>query len=788
MDIIKDFTNQNQHLLQPDLRMAKRFLTTLTQCDEQDNCFAFQTFLDKKGSQDNLTRVFTGNFEEFENTLVELNQKEAGIFVCINKTNGKGRKAKNIIEGRAFFIDIDEGILDPIFKAPISPHIIVESSSGRYHAYWIVENINLEYFSDIQKQLSNRFKSDPQVNDLSRVMRLPGFFHHKKEPFLTKIIEESKELPVSFEHFVNAFKIKLPLKTNFTPTDNFNNDNIILKTLNVQGMLIEKQSHPKGCWAIQCPWKHLHSTEDKGTKYYEPNTNGYTGHGFKCFHTHCKDRTITDLMIFLGIQNKSNIQVPQPLFRVIVPSTQFPVKALSPIIQDAAETLHRIIGAPLNLCAQSVLGCAGLATQPYFNVTVDGRIYPLSLYMISVGESGERKTGIDNVVLDPVRSYEKEMLKEYTVESQRFKNEYDLYEKQRKMLISSSDKDIDDLNDLGLPPSAPLDPVMIIPEPTFPALVVHLSKSVPSVGLFSSEGGQLIGGYAMKEENLLNSAAGFSSLWDKGEINRARVKDGVYNLYGKRVSLNLMIQPIVAEKFFSNQILIGQGFFSRCLICWPESTIGTRPYQKENIFENSKIKEFRLKAMDILNYKLPIIEGSNNQLNPINVTLDKSAYEHWVQFHDEVEKNMLPDGDYYQIKAFASKIPDNALRIAGILFGFNQGPNIDHLNSEEIPLYYVENAIKIAQFYLSETLRIHGISQIDYDLKEAQKLLDWIKEKKLKTFPTCYLYQYGPNSIRDVKKAKNLLAILQEHGWIKGPEKGQWEGKSYKDLWVIIKP
>ena len=32
------------------------------------------------------------------------------------------------------------------------------------------------------------FKSDDKVHDLPRVMRLPGFWHHKKEPFMSKII------------------------------------------------------------------------------------------------------------------------------------------------------------------------------------------------------------------------------------------------------------------------------------------------------------------------------------------------------------------------------------------------------------------------------------------------------------------------------------------------------------------------------------------------------------------------------------------------------------------------
>lgn len=789
--IINNLNNQNQDLLQPNLQMAERFLTLLSQCDESDNSFAFQTFSDKKDKSDLFAEIFIGSLEKHKKTLIDSNLQGSGIFVTINQTDGKGRKTENITKARAFFIDVDEGSIGPILNSPINPHITIESSPGKYHAYWIVEGCDLKSFSFIQKELIQFFQSDPKVHDLPRVMRLPGFFHHKEEPFQTKILDESREQPIPFQKFLDAFKITLPthqkLSNQINPISS-KQENPVLKALEKHSFLIEKQTHPQGCWTIQCPWFLSHSKEDKGTKYYEPNTNGYPEHGFKCFHDHCKDKTIKDLKSFLGLQKAPSIEIQQPLFRPIVPSAQFPIKALTPLLENAVATIHRVVGAPLNLCAQSVLGCAGLVTQPFLNVTVDGRIYPLSLYMISVGESGERKTGIDNVVLDPVRAYEKEMIKEYEKDLQQFKNENELYEKNRKNLLNDENADMAIFDTLTPPPKAPLDPIMIVPEPTFPALIVHLAKSVPSIGLFSSEGGQLIGGYAMKEENILNSAAGFSSLWDKGEINRARVKDGVYNLYGKRVGLNLMIQPIVAEKFFSNQTLLGQGFLSRCLICWPESTIGNRPYKKENVFEDESIKNFQIQTRKMLDFQKPFIENDKTELNPTNFPLVDEGYEHWVAFHNEVEEKMLPDGEYSQIKAFASKIPDNALRIAGILFGFNYGPDLDGLKRQIIPSLCIENSIEIAKFYLSEALRIYGINQIESDLIEAQKLLDWISGKKLKTFPTQYIYQHGPNSIRSAKKAKSLLKILKDHGWIKGPEKGEWEEKKHKELWTLTTP
>lgn len=74
----------------------------------------------------------------------------------------------------------------------ILPNIIVESSPGRYHAYWTVEDCQLAHFSGIQRRLATLFSGDPAVHDLPRVMRLPGFVHQKNTPYLTRVLKAEK--------------------------------------------------------------------------------------------------------------------------------------------------------------------------------------------------------------------------------------------------------------------------------------------------------------------------------------------------------------------------------------------------------------------------------------------------------------------------------------------------------------------------------------------------------------------------------------------------------------------
>lgn len=176
----------------PNLEESRRFLEILAEREE----VTFQTFADRKGCQNphSLARILHGTLEQHAQELMRLNSMGAGIFVMVNQGDGKGRSADNVIVVRALFVDLDGAPLGPVLKGPLRPDMIVETSPGRYHVYWIVDGIETQEFSYFQHQLAVRFGGD-NVKDLPRVMRVPGFFHLKGEPFLVRIIEPTLEVP-----------------------------------------------------------------------------------------------------------------------------------------------------------------------------------------------------------------------------------------------------------------------------------------------------------------------------------------------------------------------------------------------------------------------------------------------------------------------------------------------------------------------------------------------------------------------------------------------------------------
>ena len=201
---VADTTTSNLTTFKPDRNQAEKFLTLL---DEMMESFTFQSFTDQKPQPrpDPLAKTLHGSLDEHFSALENLNRKGAGIFVTINATDLKGRKNKNITRTRAVWREMDRHVE---VQPKIDPQIVVQSSPGKFHEYYLVDDLSFVDHQGIQQTLIDEYGSDPNAKDLSRVLRLPGFFHQKnpKNPHRVTIVHESKAPPYSPE----SLKIKIP--------------------------------------------------------------------------------------------------------------------------------------------------------------------------------------------------------------------------------------------------------------------------------------------------------------------------------------------------------------------------------------------------------------------------------------------------------------------------------------------------------------------------------------------------------------------------------------------------
>ena len=171
-------------ILKPDLKEAQRFLDLLG----RGGSFWFQTAREPKPEDENtMPRVLYGTLAQVGDQLVRLNQNGSAVWVQINA--GTGRKNTDITRIRAYFVDQDNGSSKLLFNSAHPTDIIVESSPGNFHGYWRTGDAPLGQYADRMHAMADKFDGDHNVCHLARVMRLPGFFHHKDEPFMSRIVK-----------------------------------------------------------------------------------------------------------------------------------------------------------------------------------------------------------------------------------------------------------------------------------------------------------------------------------------------------------------------------------------------------------------------------------------------------------------------------------------------------------------------------------------------------------------------------------------------------------------------
>ncbi|MEE4666627.1 YfjI family protein [Pseudomonas alliivorans] len=430
---------------------------------------------------------------------------------------------------------------------------------------------------------------------------------------------------------------------------------------------------------------------------------------------------------------------PQPLLEYRPEPLAYPVEALGQILGPAVERMAEVIGVPCATAAQSVLAAAALVTQSHANVHLDGRVYPLSLYMLTVASSGDRKSAVDHLALAAAREWER--------------RQWMLYLEQLKANRAAirGKHETRELPD-------PVPPRLIIAEPTIEALIKSLCLGLPSMGLFNDEGGQFLGSSTMSKENQLKAITTLSALWDGSPIDRARSMPGEsLRAYDRRLSLHLMLQPYLANQLLTDRMINGQGILGRCLISWPERLVGRRLYKAVDLTRDARIQRYQARITALLNKPLSL--HNDGSLNPDRLELTPSARTAWIDIHDTIECQSGEFGELAGIQSVAGKAAANVLRIAGVL------AVIEDAHAVDAP--HIQRASTLMDYYLAEIQRLTEQEPINTLREEADRLLRWLTQKGWTQFTVRDLNRNGPRFAR--KSSHHTITLLVElisHSWL----------------------
>lgn len=151
--------------------------------------------------------VEAGKFFAVESTLKEHNQKNHGIFFVVNSG---GQTDDSITRINAQFVEMDDKTFEEqqtlIDAFPLPPSMVIRTRKS-LHTYWFVKEAKVSLFRPIQKALVQHFGGDPACVNESRVMRLPGFYHCKKEPVLVECISFHPERRYTQEQLIERLPV-----------------------------------------------------------------------------------------------------------------------------------------------------------------------------------------------------------------------------------------------------------------------------------------------------------------------------------------------------------------------------------------------------------------------------------------------------------------------------------------------------------------------------------------------------------------------------------------------------
>ncbi|MEI4263900.1 DUF3987 domain-containing protein [Roseovarius sp. D0-M9] len=285
----------------------------------------------------------------------------------------------------------------------------------------------------------------------------------------------------------------------------------------------------------------------------------------------------------------------------------------------------------------------------------------------------------------------------------------------------------------------------------------------------------------MSKDNRQKTLAALNDLWQGNPIRRTRAGDGSQTLFGRRLAVHLMVQPGVAHSFMADPVAADTGFLPRFLISEPVSTIGTR-LQSDVRQGAFALAPFKSRLRTILETPLPM-DGDSRELEPRLIALSSNARATLSDYADRVEIGQRPGGKFAGITGYASKAAEQAARIAGVLTAWAD------LEAPEVTEETMLDAIALADFYLSEALRLSDAANVSADIERAEALRKWLHKSWQKSAITPRdVVRLAPiRALRESPAARTAISTLVQHGWLERlPDGTQVDGKARKEAYRII--
>jgi len=461
------------------------------------------------------------------------------------------------------------------------------------------------------------------------------------------------------------------------------------------------------------------------------------------------------------------------------------------LIEAAVTEAARELQVSREMAMMSAFGAIATSCQGHVDVEMPtGRRVPTSLMLLTIADSGERKTTTQNHFFEAVNSMDnaadesnKEALEEHRIRQQLWSTRKRHLERMYSKCAAQENEAATIAAKAAFEEHMRAEPrptrsYKFIYEDTTPqALVQMLYENTPNGCLLTSEANSIFSGKALGELDKLNT------LWDGGRVIVDRVSRESFTLKDARLTLSLMAQPNVISRFMSKrgEEARGTGFLARFLVVKPQPMAGKRTDRQLSALP--KKQAFNNRVRYLLNISAP----PTRQV----LKFSEAASNAWYEHSQHLEEQMQENGLYYYLKDHASKLLVNTSRLAAVLHAFERRSDenieidkqtfqfcwefiqrcskhfIDHLANEP---QLVTDTNQLAHYLLKAAYKdfshanntAASISTRNHNFMPPDTLPPYnLKEGAATRFTLTQVKQYGPSSLRGRASAGRLEAAIE---------------------------
>lgn len=435
-----------------------------------------------------------------------------------------------------------------------------------------------------------------------------------------------------------------------------------------------------------------------------------------------KDDGIEDVAIFIdeSIKRLSSSGQWGELLPLAQPETSvnsaYPIHALPPLARDAVIAIAEHVQAPIGMTAQCVIGAMSHIAQAHVNAPhpFNPQGEPCSLYLLTEGQSGSRKSTSRNMADKAIIQHERKQYELYRRDLEQWKSGQASLNKKDKEAYSAEN-----------PP--PHDPSTLYSDITLESIAgLYVDGILNNASIASDEAGQFFGGYTMKGDTRTQAIGGYAKLFDDGFVERTRSKsnlNGSGRAYDVRLTFNLQGQHEVLSDALKDPVLRGQGFLPRFILTIPENLAGTRLqdaiYRSKNANHDHRLIAYWTRCEYLLD-DCPRPQGGQELHNGRYVIpMNDEAKEIDASFYNMFEELQGKGKRYEYLQAFASRASQLARRLATV-FAYFEG-------LQWIDAKTLTGACEVVKHSLNE-----WAMYADIEVKtesDAERLIKWLVRK-----------------------------------------------------------